>query len=88
MPANVRRLGHVYTREHNAFNATPLAVLNIARDRWRRRLLAGDAGVRGGRCRRLPDHRRAGSGIELFLEPGKEVLVARDGRDVAGHVAR
>ena len=29
----------------------------------------------------------AWEGIELFLEPGAEVLVARDGRDVAEHVA-
>ena len=26
-------------------------------------------------------------GIELFLKPGEEVLVARDGRDVAEHMA-
>src|SRR5215217_4663627 len=32
MPANVQHLGHVFTHEHNAFNCTPLAVLNIARD--------------------------------------------------------
>ncbi|MFC7556829.1 hypothetical protein ACFQU7_38380 [Pseudoroseomonas wenyumeiae] len=32
MPPNVRHLGHVYTRDHNAFNCSPLAVLNIARD--------------------------------------------------------
>src|SRR4028118_566645 len=32
MPANVRHIGHVYTREHNAFNTSPLAVLNVARD--------------------------------------------------------
>ncbi|MDB5592762.1 hypothetical protein, partial [Enterovirga sp.] len=32
MPANVRHLGHVGTADHNAFNATPLAVLNVARD--------------------------------------------------------
>jgi spore maturation protein CgeB len=32
MPPNVRSLGHVSTRDHNAFNASPLAVLNIARD--------------------------------------------------------
>src|SRR3546814_20153631 len=31
-PANVRKLGHVPTADHNAFNTTPLAVLNIARD--------------------------------------------------------
>ena len=31
MPANVRHRGHVYTAEHNAFNCTPRAVLNVAR---------------------------------------------------------
>ena len=41
--------------------ASPLAVLNVARDSMaRRRLLAGDPRVRGGRRRRLPDHRRLG----------------------------
>jgi spore maturation protein CgeB len=29
----------------------------------------------------------AWEGIELFLQPDEEVLVARDGRDVADHVA-
>jgi spore maturation protein CgeB len=29
----------------------------------------------------------AWEGIELFLNPGEEVLVARDGRDVADHLA-
>ena len=32
MPANVRHIGHVYTRDHNAFNYSPKAVLNIARE--------------------------------------------------------
>ena len=32
MPANVRRIGHVGTADHNAFNASSLAVLNVARD--------------------------------------------------------
>ena len=32
LPVNVRHLGHVSTRDHNAFNVTPLAVLNIARE--------------------------------------------------------
>ncbi|HET6655575.1 MAG TPA: hypothetical protein VFH57_04955, partial [Gammaproteobacteria bacterium] len=31
VPANVHRLGHVYTRDHNAINASALAVLNISR---------------------------------------------------------
>src|SRR5690606_38961518 len=32
MPANVRYLGHVGTADHNAFNASPMAVLNISRE--------------------------------------------------------
>ncbi len=32
MPSNVRHRGHVYTAEHNAFNCTPLAVLNVSRE--------------------------------------------------------
>ena len=32
MPANVQTIGHVGTAQHNAFNCTPLAVLNVARD--------------------------------------------------------
>src|SRR5262249_3980335 len=32
LPDNVRSLGHVYTAEHNAFNVTPRAVLNVTRD--------------------------------------------------------
>jgi len=86
MPANVRHLGHVYTHEHNAFNCTPLAVLNIARDSM--------ANVGFSPATRVFEAAGAGAclitdaweGIELFLEPDKEVLVARDGQDVAEHV--
>jgi spore maturation protein CgeB len=86
MPANVRHIGHVYTREHNAFNASPLAVLNIARDSMadvgfspatRVFEAAGAAGCL------ITD---AWEGIEQFLEPNREVLVARDGADVAEHL--
>ena len=31
-PANMRYLGHLGTAHHNAFNCSPLAVLNISRD--------------------------------------------------------
>ncbi|MDR7039966.1 spore maturation protein CgeB [Methylobacterium sp. BE186] len=87
LPANVRHLGHVYTREHNAFNATPRAVLNIARDSM--------AAVGFSPATRVFEATGAGAclitdaweGIELFLKPGEEVLVARDGRDVAEHLA-
>ena len=86
LPANVRHLGHVFTNEHNAFNCTPLAVLNIARDSM--------ATVGFSPATRVFEAAGAGAclitdaweGIELFLKPDEEVLVARDGRDVAEHV--
>jgi spore maturation protein CgeB len=86
MPANVRHLGHVYTHQHNAFNCTPLAVLNVARDSM------ADIGfspatrvfeAAGAAACLITD---AWEGIELFLTPDEEVLVARDGQDVAEHV--
>ena len=87
MPGNVRHLGHVYTREHNAFNTTPLAVLNIARDSM--------AAVGYSPATRVFEAAGAGAclitdawtGLDLFLAEGTEVLVARDGRDVAEHLA-
>ena len=82
MPANVRRLGHVYTRDHNALNSTALAVLNIARDSM--------AEVGFSPATRVFEAAGAGAciitdawqGVEMFLAPGEEILVARDGRDV------
>lgn len=83
MPANVRALGHVPTADHNGFNSTPLAVLNIARDSM--------AEMGWSPATRLFEAAGAGAclitdawpGIEMFLKPGDEVLVARDGQDVA-----
>jgi spore maturation protein CgeB len=86
MPANVRHLGHVYTHQHNAFNCTPVAVLNVARDSM------ADIGfspatrvfeAAGAAACLITD---AWEGIEQFLTPDEEVLVARDGQDVADHV--
>src|SRR5206468_6409220 len=86
MPPNVRHIGHVYTREHNAFNATPLAVLNIARDSMATTGFSPATRVfeaaGAGACI-ITD---AWEGIELFLEPGREILVARDGDEVAAHL--
>ena len=87
MPSNVRDLGHVGTGEHNAFNCTPLAVLNVARDSM--------ANIGFSPATRVFEAAGAGAclitdaweGIELFLTPDEEVLVARDGQDVADHVA-
>jgi spore maturation protein CgeB len=87
MPANVRHLGHVYTHQHNAFNCTPLAVLNVARDSMAHIGFSPATRVfeaAGAAACLITD---AWEGIEQFLTPDEEVLVARDGQDVADHVA-
>jgi spore maturation protein CgeB len=88
MPGNVRAIGHVGTREHNAFNCTPLAVLNVARDSMANVGFSPATRVfeaAGAAACLITD---AWEGIEQFLEPDEEVLVARDGQDVAEHLAR
>ena len=83
MPSNVGYLGHVYTRDHNAFNCTPRAVLNIARDSMARFGFSPATRVfeaaGAGACL-ITDN---WTGIETFFEPGKEILVARAGEEVA-----
>lgn len=87
MPGNVTAIGHVGTGAHNAFNSTPRAVLNVARDSM--------AEVGFSPATRVFEAAGAGAclitdaweGIELFLAPDEEVLVARDGQDVAEHLA-
>jgi spore maturation protein CgeB len=82
-PANVVRLGHVYTTDHNALNASPMAVLNVARDSM--------AAVGWSPATRVFEAAAAGAcvitdawrGIEDFFEPGREILVAEDGDAVA-----
>lgn len=88
MPANVRRLGHVPTALHNAFNATPRMVLNIARDSMAANGFSPATRVfeaaGAGACL-ITD---AWEGIDHFLAPGREVLVAEDGAEVAALLDR
>ena len=83
LPANVRLLGHVPTIEHNALNATPLAVLNVSRESMARNGHSPATRVfeaaGAGACL-VSD---AWEGLEAFLAPGREVIVARDGAEVA-----
>jgi spore maturation protein CgeB len=86
LPANVRYAGHVFTRDHNAFHGTPRLALNVSRESMARYGFSPATRVfeaaGAGACivtDRWP-------GIELFLEPGWEILVAQDGADVAGFV--
>jgi spore maturation protein CgeB len=86
LPHNVRSLGHVYAHEHNAFNCTPGAVLNISRGSRARYGFSPAPRVfeaaGAGACL-ITD---SWEGVELFLEPGTETLVARDGAEVAEHL--
>jgi spore maturation protein CgeB len=86
LPPNIRAIGHVYSHQHNAFNATPLAVLNIARDSMASTGFSPATRVfeaAGAAACVITD---AWAGIELFLEPATEILVARDGREVMEHL--
>jgi spore maturation protein CgeB len=80
---NVRYLGHVSTRDHNALNCSALAVLNVSRESMAANGFSPATRVfeaaGAGACV-ITD---AWEGIEEFLEPGAEVLVAHDGAQVA-----
>jgi spore maturation protein CgeB len=87
MPANVKYLGHIYTHEHNAFNGSVSAVLNVNRGSTARYGFSPPTRVfeaAGAASCLITDQ---WEGIEMFLEPGREVLVARDGAEVAEQLA-
>lgn len=83
---NVQYVGHVYTAQHNAFNCTPLAVLNVNRESM--------ANYGYSPATRVFEAAGAGAciitdafeGVELFLTPGREILVAHDGDEVCRHL--
>jgi spore maturation protein CgeB len=87
LPANVRALGHVYTWQHNRLNVAARAVLNVNRASMARFGFSPPTRVfeaaGAGACL-ITD---AWEGVELFLEPETEVLVAADGAAVAAAVA-
>ena len=88
LPPNVMNCGHVYTADHNAFNCSATAVLNVSRDSMARNGFSPATRVfeaAGAAACLITD---AWEGIELFLDPQTEVLVARDAEEVAAHVAR
>ncbi len=87
VPPNVTKRGHVNGKEHNGFNRSCLAVLSVAR--------AGMAAAGFFPAARMFEAAGAGAclitdhweGIGYFLKPGEHVLIARDGKDVADHLA-
>jgi spore maturation protein CgeB len=82
VPENVTVLGHLPTQDHNPFNCSPTAVLNVNRDSMARFGFSPATRVfeaaGAGACL-ITD---AFEGLDQFLDPGLEVLVARDGEEV------
>jgi len=81
--ANVRYLGHVAPGDHNALNRSALAVLNVSRESmaangWSPATRVFEA-AGAGACLISDEW----EGVEDFLAPGEEVLVARDGTEVS-----
>ncbi|HEV7391780.1 MAG TPA: glycosyltransferase [Burkholderiales bacterium] len=88
LSASIRYVGHVYTADHNAFNCTALAVLNVSRESMARYGYSPATRVfeaAGAAACLITD---VWEGIECFLEPQREVLVAENGEDVAEHLGR
>ena len=86
LPPNVRAIGHAYTWQHNALNVSARAALNVNRDGMARFGFSPPTRVfeaaGAGACLitdRWP-------GIEMFLQPEAEVLVAEDGSQVVEHL--
>jgi spore maturation protein CgeB len=80
---NIRYLGHVAPGDHNALNRSALAVLNVSRESmatngWSPATRVFEA-AGAGACLITDEWQ----GVEEFLAPGEEVLVARDGAEVA-----
>ncbi len=86
MSPNVKYIGHVFTKDHNAFNCSPLALLNISRDSMARYGFSPATRVfeaaGAGACI-ITDFWK---GIDYFFEPGKEILIAENGEDVECHL--
>ena len=86
MPANVNYVGHVYTRDHNAFNCSSRAVLSVNRESMVSYGFSPATRVfeaAGSAACLITD---AWEGIETFLTPDREVLVAHDGNGVVEHL--
>ncbi|HLM76648.1 MAG TPA: glycosyltransferase [Polyangiaceae bacterium] len=82
MPPNVNYVGHLYTKDHNAFNCSPAAVLNISRESMARYGFSPATRVfeaaGAGACI-ITD---AWQGVSYFFEPDREILVAASGAEV------
>ncbi|MCE5315659.1 MAG: glycosyltransferase [Armatimonadota bacterium] len=86
MPENIKLVGEIYSWDHNAFNSTPLTILNVA---WESVAHYGFSPASrvfeavGAQACVISEH---WDSLEKFFEPGKEILVASSGVEVARHM--
>ncbi len=83
MPPNVNYLGHVYTADHNQLNCSSQFVLNVSRNSMARYGFSPATRVfeaAGAAACLITDF---WEGIDSFLLPGREILVAGSGQEVA-----
>ena len=88
VPSNVRVAGHVGSGCHNAFYCSGLATLNVNRDGMARFGFSPPTRIfeaAGAAACIISD---SWDGIGMFLEPGKEILLADTGEAVAAIVAQ
>ncbi|MCB0310132.1 MAG: glycosyltransferase [Bdellovibrionales bacterium] len=83
---NVRLTGHVPTEQHNSFNSSPLAVLNVNRESMAE--IGYSPATRvfealGSEACLITD---SWPGLDKFLNPGSECLVANDTADVVDYL--
>jgi spore maturation protein CgeB len=86
VPLNMKRLGHVGTEFHNAFFGSCMATLNVNRESMAKYGFSPPTRVfeatGAGACLITDEWQ----GIQLFLEPEREVLVAANGEEVAAQL--
>ncbi len=82
LPANVRWIGHVATCDHNRVNCSARMVLNLNRESMARVGFSPPTRIfeaaGAGACV-ITD---AWQGIEIFFEPGREILVASSAEEI------
>jgi spore maturation protein CgeB len=86
MPSNVRWIGHVGTAMHNVINSSARMVLNVNRESMAHVGFSPPTRVfeaAGAAACLITD---SWLGIEMFFEPGREILVARGPEDVVRYL--
>jgi spore maturation protein CgeB len=84
LPANMRWIGHVGAGDHNRVNCSARMVLNITRDSMAHMGFSPPTRVfeaAGSGVCMITDR---WPGVEMFFEPGKEILIASSAEEVVG----